>query len=54
MIEIPNLLMPQPPSSRDETPALFAGLDLSDLDSPEFKEDSVREEIVKPLLARLG
>lgn len=43
-----------PPSSHDETRALFAGLDLSDLDSPEFKEDSVREEIVKPLLAKLG
>src|SRR5271154_4127947 len=43
-----------PPSSHDENRALFAGLDLSDLDSPEFKEVSVREEIVKPLLAKLG
>ena len=36
------------------TSPLFVGLDLRDLASPDFKEDSVREEIVKPLLTRLG
>jgi len=28
----------------------FASFDFSQLESPDFKEDSVREEIVKPLL----
>jgi 16S rRNA G966 N2-methylase RsmD len=34
--------------------SLFAGFDFGDLDSPDFKEDSVREEIVKPILDSLG
>ncbi len=33
---------------------VFADLDPSLLDDPEFKEDSVREVIVAPLLTRLG
>jgi len=33
---------------------LFAGFDFSLLESPDFKEDSVREEIVLPLLHSLG
>src|SRR5580658_8463802 len=53
IIEDRTALMPLP-SSHDDNRSLFAGLDLSDLDSPDFKEDSVREEIVKPLLAKLG
>lgn len=52
IIAPPTTLMP--PSSSSHGEGLFAGLDLSDLDSPEFKEDSVREEIVKPLLTKLG
>ena len=40
--------------SKEHDNTLLVGLDFSDLDSPEFKEDSVREEIVKPLLAKLG
>jgi hypothetical protein len=47
-------LMPKSTSSHGEDRSLSIGLDLTDLDSPEFKEDSVREEIVKPLLAKLG
>lgn len=34
--------------------AMFDGLDLSVLESPEFKEDAVREEIIAPFLKRLG
>lgn len=33
---------------------LFAGFDFKLLDDPEFGEDSVREELVAPLLAALG
>jgi hypothetical protein len=33
---------------------MFDGLDLSVLESPEFQEDAVREEIVAPFLKRLG
>jgi DNA modification methylase len=33
---------------------LFAGFDFSLLESPDFKEDSVREEIILPLLHALG
>ena len=33
---------------------MFAEFDFSLLDSPDFKEDSVREEIVMPILTALG
>jgi len=34
--------------------AILADFDFSELESPDFKEDSVREELVKPLLNALG
>jgi 16S rRNA G966 N2-methylase RsmD len=34
--------------------ALYKDFDFSLLDTPEFKEDSVREELIKPLLDELG
>lgn len=33
---------------------MFEEFDFSLLDDPEFKEDAVREEIVAPILNRLG
>jgi len=33
---------------------LFSAFDFSILDSPEFKEDSVREELIQPILKTLG
>jgi hypothetical protein len=33
---------------------LFADFDFGLLDEPDFKEDSVREELIVPLLAALG
>lgn len=33
---------------------LFKGFDFSILDSPDFKEDSVREELIQPMLKNLG
>jgi hypothetical protein len=33
---------------------VFSDFDFSVLDSPAFKEDSVREEIVAPIIRRLG
>jgi hypothetical protein len=33
---------------------VFSDFDFSELSSPDFKEDSVREELVKPLLNALG
>jgi hypothetical protein len=34
--------------------SIFCNFDFSLLDSPEFKEDSVREEIILPILKHLG
>lgn len=33
---------------------MIDNFDLSSLDDPEFKEDSVREEVIAPLLRKLG
>jgi len=33
---------------------VFSGFDFSLLDSPDFKEDSVREELILPMLKELG
>ena len=33
---------------------MFEDLDFSVLDDPSFKEDAVREEIIAPILKRLG
>ncbi|MCF8255979.1 MAG: type I restriction enzyme HsdR N-terminal domain-containing protein [Flavobacteriales bacterium] len=33
---------------------MFEGLDLGILDNPEYKEDAVREDIIMPILKRLG
>lgn len=35
-------------------PSIFKGFDFQLLDSPDFREDSVREELLVPLLAALG
>jgi hypothetical protein len=32
----------------------FTDFDFSSLDSPEFKEDSVREDLIMPILKELG
>lgn len=36
------------------SPNLFKSFDFNLLDSPDFKEDSVREELITPLLHALG
>lgn len=33
---------------------IFSGFDFSSLDSPDFKEDSVREDLIMPMLKELG
>lgn len=33
---------------------LLADFNFSELESPDFKEDSVREELIKPILNALG
>ena len=35
-------------------PRLFADFDFALLDDPDFREDSVREELIVPLLTALG
>src|SRR3989344_568242 len=41
-------------SNTDMPKILFGKFDFSLLDSPDFKEDSVREEIISPILQKLG
>lgn len=42
------------PTEKMPPPNLYADFDFHQLDDPEFKEDSVREELVLPLLRALG
>lgn len=40
--------------SADALDSVLSTFDFSQLESPDFKEDSVREEIIKPVLNALG
>src|SRR3954468_8652892 len=45
---------PLPQDRNTQSVSLFEGFDFAELESPDFKEDSVREEIIKPILDKLG
>jgi len=50
-----NTIVPESVSRmRNDSKNLFADFDFGEMDSPDFKEDSVREEIIKPILGELG